>query len=71
VFGKNSSDDIFVDLNAERERDNVCDAWTAIVGIALLQLDDGSDEFPRWSLQRRTASSPELDRDVLWVKNGS
>jgi ABC-type multidrug transport system fused ATPase/permease subunit len=21
--------------------------------------------------QRRTASSPELDRDVLWVKNGS
>jgi len=51
VFGKNSSDDIFVDLNAERERDDVCDAWTAIVGIALLQLDDGSDKFPRWSFR--------------------
>ncbi len=36
-FSKNTPHDIFVDLNAERERDDVCDARRPIAGIALLQ----------------------------------
>ena len=46
VFGKNAPHDIFVKLDAEGERDDVCDAWTPITGIALLQFGDGSDKFP-------------------------
>jgi hypothetical protein len=46
MSGENTSDDIFVDLNAEDEGDDVCDAWTAIAGIALLQFDDCSEEYP-------------------------
>ena len=46
MFGKNAPHDIFVKLDAEGERDDVCDAWTPITGIALLQFGDGSDKFP-------------------------
>ena len=49
VLGKNTSDDIFVDFDAESERDDVCDSWTTVAGIALLQIDDGIDKFPRWT----------------------
>ena len=42
--------DVLVDLDAESERDDVCDAWTAIAGITLLQFDEGRDEFPRGPL---------------------
>jgi hypothetical protein len=47
VFGKNSSDDIFVDLDPESERDDVCDARTTKSRVALLKLNDGCNEFPR------------------------
>lgn len=45
MSSKNASDDVFVYLNAESERDDGRDARTTIVGIALLQLDDGSDHL--------------------------
>ena len=50
VFGKNAPHDVFVNLEAESEGDDVCDTWTAVTWIALLKLYDRSDEFPRWSL---------------------
>lgn len=54
MFGKNTSDDIFVDFYAKSERDDVCDARTAIAGIAPLQFDDGRNEFPSWTLRSGT-----------------
>ena len=48
---------ILVDLEAESEGDDVGNAWTAIAGIALLQLYDGRDEFPRWAFRPRSTVS--------------
>lgn len=48
VFGKDTTHDIFVDLNAESERDDVCNAWITKAGVSLLQFNDSRDELPRW-----------------------
>ena len=45
MFGKNAPHDIFVYLDAEGEYYAVCDARATTAGIALLQVDDGSDEL--------------------------
>lgn len=49
MFGENSSDDIFVDLDPESKCDDVCDARRPITRIELLQFNDGGDQFPRWT----------------------
>ena len=67
VLGKNTSDDIFVDFDAESEGDDVGNAWTAIAGIALLQLYDGRDEFPRWAFRPRSTVSFVAEQAAIFT----
>jgi hypothetical protein len=41
---------VFVDIDAKGMRNLLCDAGTANMGIAALELDDRVDEFLRWPL---------------------
>ena len=55
VIGEYASNDILIDIDAEGERDDVGDAWTAESGIASFQFHDGGDEllrrtFRSWTL---------------------
>lgn len=54
MFGKNTSDDIFVDVDAKSERDGVGDAWTSKTEVALFQINNRRDEFPRWTFRSRS-----------------
>ena len=67
MIGKNTSDYILVDLKAESEGDDVGNAWTAIAGIALLQLYDGRDEFPRWAFRPRSTVSFVAEQAAIFT----
>ena len=58
---------ILVDLEAESEGDDVGNAWTAIAGIALLQLYDGRDEFPRWAFRPRSTVSFVAEQAAIFT----
>jgi len=45
VMGENPSNNVFVDLNVERQGDLLGDSRTAPAGITLLHVDDRIDEF--------------------------
>ena len=45
VTGENPANDVFVDLDVERQGDLLCDSRTAPVGITLLHFDHQMDEF--------------------------
>ena len=44
VTGENPANDVFVDLDVERQGDLLCDSRTAPVGITLLHFDPQMDE---------------------------
>src|SRR5450631_191151 len=49
VLGEDAPNDVLVDLNAKGERDLQGDAHAAKPRVALLELDDGGDEFRGWT----------------------
>ena len=44
VFRQHASDDVLVDVDAERPRDDACNAWTAEPRISRFELNDRPDE---------------------------
>jgi len=50
VLGEDAPHDVLVDLNAKGVRDLQGDAHAAKLRVALLELDDGGDEFREWTL---------------------
>jgi hypothetical protein len=49
VLREHAANDIFVDLDTEGARDLLGDMYTAEAGIAPFDLNNGGDEFSRWS----------------------
>jgi hypothetical protein len=45
VMSENPANDVFVDLDVERQGDLLCDSRTAPVGITVLHFDHQMDEF--------------------------
>ena len=54
VIGEHAPHQIFVDIDAERQRYDVGDSRTAELGIAPFQFDDGGDEFLRGTFRSWT-----------------
>ena len=45
MTGENPANDVFVDVDVERQGDLLCDSRTAPVGITLLHFDDRMNEI--------------------------
>ena len=64
MFGQNPSHYILVDLYAKGSRDYQRDAWTTEPRVAPFELDDGPNQFLRWSFWPRLST-------CLWRKQSS
>ena len=55
LFGEDTPDHIFIDIDPECLVDLLRDPWTSVPWISALHFNDGMDEFYGWTLWTRFA----------------
>ena len=65
VFGKHTSDHVFIDVGSKRFVDLLIDPRTAVRGISLLHFNDGLDKLPGRTLW---AGFAVFAADSIWVR---
>ena len=58
VFGQHASDHVFIDVDAERFVDLLCDSWASEAGITLFQFNNNTNEIIRGAFRTRLCVFP-------------